>query len=383
MPTIARHLAVTCILLAALSAYAGSAAEVTPVCPAAPSAECRVPNKSLLLLKDSTNDAADKLLWKWSGGDDTGLSDLGDPVSGTTDYALCVYSTSGGTPELVMSPVSPGGSVCAGSSCWRYIGARGFRYRDKQGSADGVTKILLKTGSDQQARMLIKGRGANLPMPTSADVDNLLAQDPTVTVQLTNSERQCWEATYEAPALRATGDRFRDAVTFHLLPTPTPTPIPPTPTPGVPTPTPTALPFCGDGKVGPGEQCDPPDDAFCPGLCGAPGGPEPCECIGSLSCQQIAQPPGSCTTSADCPPIYACVDGACRAGPCVVKADCAAEGQCVHQGSAPEGTCICRGCNAWDCPLGCTVGGFFSGCLCETEFDCPPEDDVCFLGVCS
>lgn len=145
-------------------------------------------------------------------------------------------------------------------------------------------------------------------------------------------------------------------------------------------PTPTV---CGDGVLGEPEACDPPQDAACPGRCIAPGQPDACQCSPPVSCTMLPQPPASCTMSTDCPPDYSCSGGQCEAGLCVVKADCPTDGQCAHQGSAAEGTCICRGCGPWDCALGCTVGGIMSGCLCDSLDDCPPEDDVCFAGICS
>jgi len=145
---------------------------------------------------------------------------------------------------------------------------------------------------------------------------------------------------------------------------------------------------CGDGQTGTGEECDPPDDAACPGRCGAPGEPDACECQPVQSCRLVTQPPGTCSTSEDCPPAYTCADGQCEAGPCVVRADCPADGQCVHWGSSPDGMCVCRGCGPHDCPLGCRVGSIgglliINGCLCDTLDDCPPADDVCYQGVCS
>ena len=157
-----------------------------------------------------------------------------------------------------------------------------------------------------------------------------------------------------------------------------------TPSPEVtPTATGSGPTVCGDGQVGPGEQCDLPDDHACPGRCVAAGQPNECQCASPLSCLQVSQPPGSCSVNADCPPAYACVSGECRAGTCLVKADCPEQGQCVYSGAAAEGTCVCRGCDPWDCPLGCELGLIFRGCRCAREEDCPPEDDVCFLGVCS
>jgi hypothetical protein len=141
--------------------------------------------------------------------------------------------------------------------------------------------------------------------------------------------------------------------------------------------------ICGDGVIAAGEACDPPDDDACPGRCGLPATPGACQCAAVTSCTEVLQPPGSCTTGSDCPPGYLCAAGRCEAGTCVTAAECPAEGQCMHPGSAPTGTCVCRGCGPQDCPLGCTVGGVITGCICNSIDDCPPEDDVCFQGVCS
>jgi hypothetical protein len=107
------------------------------------------------------------------------------------------------------------------------------------------------------------------------------------------------------------------------------------------------------------------------------------QCDRPASCIWTAQPPGACTTDLACPLLYGCVGGECRAGPCDVKADCPADGQCVHTGGAAEGVCVCRGCGEWDCTLGCSLGGILNGCRCNMLDDCPSENDVCFLGLCS
>ncbi len=151
-----------------------------------------------------------------------------------------------------------------------------------------------------------------------------------------------------------------------------------------PTPTSTSAgALCGNGTLEPGEQCDPPADAACPGQCAPPGAVAACQCLPLQSCGQVPSPPSSCLSDADCPPPYTCAGGECEAGTCRVKADRPAEGQCVYAGSAGEGTCICHGCDPWDCTLGCELGLIYRGCRCNSIDDCPPQDDVCFLGVCS
>src|SRR5207249_732879 len=65
----------------------------TALCGAAPRADCRpvtVPEQSLLLLMSNADQSQDKLIWTWSKGAATALSDFGDPIH-TTDYAFCLY----------------------------------------------------------------------------------------------------------------------------------------------------------------------------------------------------------------------------------------------------------------------------------------------------
>ena len=101
------------------------------------------------------------------------------------------------------------------------------------------------------------------------------------------------------------------------------------------------------------------------------------------SCVAVAQPPASCADDAGCPPGYACAGGVCAGSACRTRADCPLDGECVLPGPDPPGTCVCRGCGPHACPLACRDGFFLSGCVCTIEEDCPPEDDVCFLGFCS
>ena len=119
--------------------------------------------------------------------------------------------------------------------------------------------------------------------------------------------------------------------------------------------------------------------ATAPGPCDAP---TTTTTTRPTDCRVVPQPPGSCATDADCPAGYACAAGECTAGPCAIRADCALEGECVYD-DAPSGICVCRGCGAQACPLGCRTAFIVSGCRCNHESDCPPEDDVCFMGLCS
>jgi len=97
----------------------------------------------------------------------------------------------------------------------------------------------------------------------------------------------------------------------------------------------------------------------------------------------VPQPPGSCAGDEACPAGYACVGGECRAGACATRADCPGGGECVLEGEPGAGTCLCHGCAGLVCPIACRRSLLLGGCVCRSESDCPPEDDVCFLGICS
>lgn len=172
------------------------------VCAPIPLTGCRTAAKSSFSLRDDT------LTWRWLNGTSS-LGDFGYPVAGPTTYAICIYGRQDGVASLAMRARVAGSSMCGGTFCWRPTGLRGFKYKDAAGTSDGITRIRLKTGSGD-AKILVKGKGAALPVPPPADPNNLIYQDPSVTVQLRNSDGICWEAVYPGPAQRINGRQFVD-----------------------------------------------------------------------------------------------------------------------------------------------------------------------------
>jgi len=150
----------------------------TSLCPDTPASGCRTAGKSLLIIKNDADDTKDKLIWKWLKGQSTTEMEFGDPTT-TRTYALCVYDSSG---RLLAAEVPPDATKWANLS-----------YKDSSGAAAGIQKIILKPGASNDAKILVKGKGANLPDPT-------LGSLPTpITVQMVNSETSlCFEGTYNA-----------------------------------------------------------------------------------------------------------------------------------------------------------------------------------------
>jgi hypothetical protein len=180
------------------------------LCAATPRADCVPPSASgraKLQLRHSAVDGNDTLLWRWTKGS-ASLNQFGDPAH-TTDYALCVYDRSAGVATLAQVATAPGGGVCAGVNCWKRL-SRGFRYKNLLASDDGVRMLLLKEGQNDRAKLLLKGKGPNLALPAPFSGQEILDQDPSVTVQLVNTAGFCWEATYAAPAQSNHPDLFRD-----------------------------------------------------------------------------------------------------------------------------------------------------------------------------
>jgi hypothetical protein len=165
-----------------------------------------VPQKGLLLLKNKSDNAKDQVVWKWIKGSATAKAEFGDPVNGTTGYQLCVYDQTGGVPNLVLDATAPPGGTCniaKPTPCWKMTKS-GFKYKDKDLTPDGVLILTLKEGAASKSKVVLKGKGVNLGMPTS------LAIVQPVTVQVSNTLGVCWEATYSAPATKNQPDQFKD-----------------------------------------------------------------------------------------------------------------------------------------------------------------------------
>ena len=156
-------------------------------CESAPLAGCRTALKSILVIKDKSPDTKDKLIWKWLKGTTTSQSEFADPIN-SADYTLCIYTPQGLVSESVVPP---------STTLWSTISTKGYKYKDKPGSQDGITKIILKGNvNPNKSKALVKGKGTNLddiPDATNPTVD----LDLPVKVQLVNEDNGiCFEADY-------------------------------------------------------------------------------------------------------------------------------------------------------------------------------------------
>jgi hypothetical protein len=175
----------------------------TPLC--APTPEpCRTPSvgqKALLVLKDKAPDTKDRMLWKWIKGATTTFAEYGSPAT-TDDYELCIYDNG----SLVSSARMPAGGTCGVKPCWTSPSAMSLKYKDGDLTPDGAQLLRLQQGLvDGKAKIICKGKGLNLDMPSTSTIVG------PVDVQLKRTGGgPCFGAKYSAPFLKQDGSTFKD-----------------------------------------------------------------------------------------------------------------------------------------------------------------------------
>jgi hypothetical protein len=162
-------------------------------CGPVPAVVCRAaaPGKAKVMLRDSSKDSKDQLQFKWSKGDETAMTDFGDPVAGDAEYALCIYDGSVDPQPLVKADLA-GGGTCGGKPCWKES-SHGYRYKGKPDAApDGITNLTLRAGAYGKSQVKLKAKGPNLSLPTTP-------LTLPVTVQLVavdGSTAECWQTVF-------------------------------------------------------------------------------------------------------------------------------------------------------------------------------------------
>ena len=185
--------------------YAGTSAggvfAITPLpipvepCIAAPVAGCLYAAQALLSSSEETPGKERlKLQWKRVTSATTqGM--FGDPTTGTTRVALCLYGD-GGT-LLQGFVVDQGGQFCAGKPCWSAKGTNGYAYKDKTAAADGISKIGYGAGDAGKGRASAAGANnaskGQAALPTG--VVAALSGNTSPTIQLVTSDGFCLGAT--------------------------------------------------------------------------------------------------------------------------------------------------------------------------------------------
>jgi hypothetical protein len=167
-------------------------------CIAQPLSPCKAsttPQKSLLRIKDVADDTRDSFLWKWNDGEATSLAELGNPPGGD-GYTVCVYDEAGPI-TLLFRAVVPGGGQCGTKPCWKAAGADAFRYRNSDGTPEGIVGARLESGTPGKAKVTGRGvhlsdRSAGLPAPPLAEL---------LRVQLRGDNGLCLETRHDGSTI--------------------------------------------------------------------------------------------------------------------------------------------------------------------------------------
>jgi hypothetical protein len=121
---------------------------------------------------------------------------FGNPVGGTTSYAICVYDQ--GATLRAQIQVNRAGQLCGTKACWIAISTKGYKYGDKTASADGISKIIGKGGDPTKGQIQTKGQN-NAPKGQTAlptGVAAALQNNTQATVQILTSDASCFGATF-------------------------------------------------------------------------------------------------------------------------------------------------------------------------------------------
>jgi len=98
-----------------------------------------------------------------------------------------------------MTVHAPAGASCGPRPCWSAAGTKGFKYKDKLGTNDGLLKLSLTAAPDGRAKIGLKAKGENVPLPA------LEALVFPLRVQLQARNGNCWEATYGSAVVQTSG----------------------------------------------------------------------------------------------------------------------------------------------------------------------------------
>ena len=153
------------------------------------------PEKAPFIIKNKANPNPTKRSLKWvlTRFSDTTVADFGDPTDPSdAGYTLSVVDeTDPNMPVLILPELTaPGGPF------WKKR-STGFKYRDKNGSHDGIQLIRLRARGARGARgpdrgaITFKAKGSNLPIPNLP-----LPPDPKVSVTLCRGIGRCWAIEY-------------------------------------------------------------------------------------------------------------------------------------------------------------------------------------------
>jgi hypothetical protein len=131
--------------------------------------------------------------------EDVGKYEAGDPVSGETAWATCIYDDAG---ALVAELSVPPGGMCGLWPCWEAIEKierMGLKYDDRSLRHDGVRRLRVRTGPVGKGRVALKAANKLsqgwLELPVG--ITDALADGTGATIQMSARDAMCVNATLD------------------------------------------------------------------------------------------------------------------------------------------------------------------------------------------
>lgn len=164
-------------------------------CPLAPATTCETGAKIQIQVNEKTfgkEQIKVKVANLFTG---VPLSFFGDPVTGTTGYAVCLYDET--NTRVAAMQVNRAKQQCGTRPCWKISGGNSYKYSDRLLAADGMLALQLKSGAPGVGLFNAKGKNnlgkgmTALPIGVAAK----LTGDRHATVQLMSSNAGCVTGT--------------------------------------------------------------------------------------------------------------------------------------------------------------------------------------------
>jgi hypothetical protein len=146
---------------------------------------------SKLVLRAARDGRVALLHWNVARGAETDLGSFGNPRGGTA-VLLCLYDSAELAQPVLDAVVAPGGT-CEAKPCWKLREGRGYQYRNRSGTAEGLVAVRLRASAAGGAQLSVKGRGARLAVPARSLALPVLVQ---LVVDDANATT-CWSAEFE------------------------------------------------------------------------------------------------------------------------------------------------------------------------------------------
>lgn len=182
--------------------------DIVGPCPAAPTDGCTAAGRAKLVVTERKQ-GKEKLKVSLAGFvAETTQQSFGDPATGDTSYALCLYDEGDDLVEALT--VAPGGTCGPKAKpCWKAVSTKGWAFKDPEGLQSGVRKLKVKSGAEEKGKLqLLAGNKASkgqqgLPQGITAALEG----QGTVRVQVRTSDPACFDASLRAT--KAESDLFK------------------------------------------------------------------------------------------------------------------------------------------------------------------------------